>query len=67
MAEGAQISQLRIRKKHDTDTDPLCIEAEAAARSPLFKTTINISLAVRRALRRYLGIEPTALDDGESK
>ena len=54
-------------EKHDTDTDPLCIEAEAAARSPLFKTTINITLAVRRALRRYLGIEPTAPDDGESK
>ena len=54
-------------EEHDSDTDSLCIEAEATARSPLFNTTINITLAVRRALRRYLGIEPTAPDDGESK
>jgi hypothetical protein len=53
-------------EKHDPDTDPLCIEAEAAARSPLFKTTINITLAVRRTLRRYL-IEPAAPDDGGAK
>jgi hypothetical protein len=52
---------------HDTRTDPLCIEAEAAARSPLFKTTINITLAVRRALRRYLGVDPAAPDDGGAK
>jgi hypothetical protein len=54
-------------EKHDADNDPLCIEAEAAARSPLFKTTINITLAVRKALRRYLGIEPAATDDGGAK
>jgi hypothetical protein len=53
-------------EKHDTHTDLLCIEAEAAARSPLFKTTINITLAVRRTLRRYL-IEPAAPDDGGAK
>jgi hypothetical protein len=53
-------------EQHDTHTDPLCIEAEAAARSPLFKTTINITLAVRRTLRRYL-IEPAAPDDGGAK
>jgi hypothetical protein len=52
-------------EKHDTHTDLLCIEAEAAARSPLFKTTINITLAVRRALRRYLGIEPAAPNNGD--
>jgi hypothetical protein len=46
-------------EKHDTDDDPLCMAAETAARSPLFKTTVNISLALRKALRRYLGIEPT--------
>jgi hypothetical protein len=56
-------------EKHDTDDDPLCIAAEAAARSPLFKTTINISLAIpeglapisrhgaRRAGHRNRGIE----------
>jgi hypothetical protein len=49
-------------EKHDTDSDPLCMEAEAAAHSPLFKTTINVTLAVRKALRRYLGIEPAAME-----
>jgi hypothetical protein len=39
-------------------TDPLSIAAEAAVRSPVFKTTINPALAIRKALRRYLGIEP---------
>lgn len=46
-------------EKHDTDDDPLCLAAEAAARSPVFKTTINATLAIRKSLRRYLGIEPT--------
>jgi hypothetical protein len=45
-------------EKHDRDDDPLCIAAEATARGPLFKTSINITLAIRKALRRYLGIEP---------
>jgi hypothetical protein len=48
-------------EKHDRDDDPLCISAEATARSPLVKTTINVTLALRRALRRYIGIEPTEL------
>jgi len=43
---------------HRAKTDPLCIAAEAAVRSPVFKTTINPTLAIRKALRRYLGIEP---------
>jgi hypothetical protein len=47
-------------EKHDTDGDPLRVAAEAAARSPVFKATINVTLALRRALRRYLGIEPAA-------
>ena len=42
---------------HRAKTDPLCIAAEAAVRSPVFKTTINPTLAIRKALRRYLGIE----------
>jgi hypothetical protein len=44
-------------EKHD-DGDPLRLAAEAAARSPVVKTTINLSLALRKALRRYLEIEP---------
>jgi hypothetical protein len=43
---------------HDADGDPLRLTAEAAARGPIFKSTINITLAIRKALRRYLGIEP---------
>jgi len=45
-------------EKHNTDDDPLCIEAEATARSPMFKTSVNLSLAIRKALRRYLGLDP---------
>jgi hypothetical protein len=45
---------------HDAVGDPLRLAAEATARSPLFKTTINVTLAIRKALRRYLGIEPAA-------
>jgi hypothetical protein len=37
--------------------DSLRIAAEGAVRSPLFTTTINVSLAIRKALRRYLGME----------
>ena len=43
---------------HESETDPLGMAAEAAIRSPIFKTTINPTLAIRKALRRYLGIEP---------
>jgi hypothetical protein len=55
-------------EKHNDHHDPLCIAAEASTRSPLFTTTINVTLAIRRALRRYLGIEPTApsLELGQS-
>ncbi len=47
-------------ERHDADIDPLCINAQAIANSPFVTTTINITLALRRALRRYLGIEPDA-------
>ena len=50
---------------HGADGDPLAISAAVIARSPLFKTTVNVTLAVRIALRRYLGIEP-ALPDSET-
>jgi hypothetical protein len=45
---------------HGADDDPLGMAAEAAARSPTFKATINVTLTIRKALRRYLGIEPAA-------
>jgi hypothetical protein len=47
---------------HSGDGDPLRVTAHATARSPLFKTTVNATLAVRKALRRYLGIEPAVPD-----
>jgi hypothetical protein len=44
-------------EKREAD-DPLRMVAEDTVRSPLFTTTINLSLAIRKALRRYLGMEP---------
>jgi hypothetical protein len=37
--------------------DPLRTAAEATVRNPLSTTTINVSFAIRRAIRRYLDIE----------
>jgi hypothetical protein len=48
-------------EKRASEGDPLRAAAEAAISSPLFTATINISLAIRKALRRYLGIEPVEL------
>jgi hypothetical protein len=48
---------------HGDQFDSLRVAAAAAVRSPVFQTTINISLAIRKALRRYLGIEPAAPGD----
>jgi hypothetical protein len=45
-------------EQHDAEDDRLRIAAEVAVCSPVFKTTINITLGLRTALRRYLGIEP---------
>lgn len=45
-------------EKHNEDHDPLCIDAEASIRSPTYMTTVNVTLAIRKAMRRYLGIEP---------
>ena len=42
---------------HSAD-DPVCIAAEATVGSSVFKISVNVSLAIRKALRRYLGIEP---------
>jgi hypothetical protein len=44
-------------EKHDANDDPLRISAAAAVCSPIITTRINVSLAIRKALRRYLGIE----------
>jgi hypothetical protein len=43
-------------EKHPAN-DPLRKAAEATVHDPLSTTTINISFAVRRTIRRYLGIE----------
>jgi len=54
-------------ENRDGATDPLCVTAESAVRNPIFKTTVNVTLAVRKALHRYLGIEPAVhIEDGES-
>jgi hypothetical protein len=44
------------REKHPAN-DPLRRAAEATVRNPLSITTIDISFAIRKAIRRYLGIE----------
>jgi hypothetical protein len=45
-------------EKHNEDHDPLCIAAKASFRGPIVTTSVNVSLAIRKALRRYLNIEP---------
>jgi hypothetical protein len=47
-------------ENHDGEADPLRVAAESAAQDPIFKITVNVTLVVRKALRRYLGIEPPA-------
>ena len=37
--------------------DPLRSAAESTVRNPLCTTTVNVSLAIRRAIRCYLGVE----------
>lgn len=44
-------------EKHDANGDPLIVAGEAAVRSPVSKVTVNISLAIRKALRLYLGLD----------
>jgi hypothetical protein len=61
------LRRLGYQYEDRADHDPLRLAAHATARSPLFKSTINITLAVRKAVRRYLGIEPAAPDDGGAK
>jgi hypothetical protein len=47
---------------HEGNTDALCTAADAAVRSPVFKSSINISLALRKTLRRYLNLESAAAE-----
>ncbi len=47
-------------EKRSQEGDPLHAAAESGARNPVTLTTINISLAIRKALRRYLDLEPAA-------
>jgi hypothetical protein len=53
-------------ENRDGDNDPLMLMARAAAARPVFKTSINITLAIRLALRRYLGLEPSLTDGAGS-
>jgi hypothetical protein len=52
-----QLDELGYEFSKRTADDPLRIAAADTVRSPLFTTTINVSLAIRKALRRYLGME----------
>jgi hypothetical protein len=53
-----ELADLGYRFERHADGDPLRLAAEVSARSPVTSTTINISLAMRKALRRYLNLEP---------
>jgi hypothetical protein len=48
---------------HSADHDPLRLWAEAMARDTTFTITINLTSAVRKALRRYLGLDHAATSD----
>jgi hypothetical protein len=55
----AELQQLHYRcERHDAESDALRIVAGTSVRSPTVKITVNVSLAIRKALRRYLEIEP---------
>lgn len=45
-------------EKHNEDDDPLCAAARERTRNSVFTTNINVTLTVRKALRRVLGVEP---------
>jgi hypothetical protein len=58
-----ELNLLGYAYEHHGENDPLRIRAAATVPCSLFTTNINVSLAIRKALRRYLGIEPA---EGES-
>ena len=45
-------------ERHDEDDDPLRMAAQACIRNLAFSATINVTLAIRKALRRVLGVDP---------
>jgi hypothetical protein len=45
-------------ENHDGVADALSVAGQSAVRSPIFRNTVNVTLAIRKAVRRYLGIEP---------
>lgn len=51
---------------HPKKDDPLRALADDAAKSPVFMTSVNITLAIRKALRRYLGIDPAIEQNPEA-
>jgi hypothetical protein len=55
-----EIKQLGYEFEERAATDPLRVSADGSLCSPVTVTTINVSLAIRKTLRRYLGLEPTA-------
>jgi len=52
-----ELKSLGCKYEIHTPNHPLHMAAEVAGQSPVLKVTVNISLAIRKALRRYLGIE----------
>lgn len=48
---------------HRVTDDPLRLLAEATAQNFAFKTTVNVSLAIKKALRRYLELDPALVQD----
>jgi hypothetical protein len=49
---------------HSAPNDPLRLAAAAAFRGPTLKLSVDVSLVIRKALRRYLGLENTAQAGG---
>lgn len=52
------LNSLGYRFEQHAEDDVLHTTAAAAAKGPLFSAMVNVSLAIRKALRRYLDIEP---------
>jgi hypothetical protein len=53
-----ELNSLGYSFEQHPDGDILRTAAASIVKSSLFTTTVNISLAIRKALRRYLGVEP---------
>jgi hypothetical protein len=55
-----ELKQLGYHFEERAATDPIRVAADVSVRNPITVNTINISLAIRRTLCRYLGLERTA-------